>query len=400
MNGTQVSDDAASNAKASRAALLTPPGRGAVAVVAAEGEAALDAIDASFAAANGRAIRRQQSDRILFGHWDSSDGHREEVVVLREGEDAIEVHCHGGLAAAERILAAFAAAGCEIESWQQRLVRHAPSKLHAEADVALASATTQRAAAILLAQRQGALDDALHAVRKDIAACSLTAAQAKLAELRARASLGLHLTSPWHVAIAGRPNVGKSSLINALVGYQRAIVFDEPGTTRDVLTAETAIDGWPVRLADAAGIRETVDPLEAEGVQLARRQLVQADLVLWVLDATEVTGDARQLAADQWLEAVGAPLDAARTIVVVNKIDLRPAAKMQAGPSCRCASALTGEGLPELLAAIGHALVSSATAEEGVPFTSRQVELLDRCRDSLAADDVGAALAALAAISR
>src|SRR5690606_16577637 len=110
-----------------------------------------------------------------------------------------------------------------------------------------------------------AIGDEIAAGGEDVPA-RFEEARRRLAALVDRAPLGLHLTRPWHVALAGAPNVGKSSLLNAVLGYGRAIVFDQPGTTRDVLDAVTAIDGWPVRLTDGAGLRESVDALEAAGV--------------------------------------------------------------------------------------------------------------------------------------
>src|SRR5687768_3023452 len=103
---------------AGRASVLTPAGRGAVAVVAAAGQAAIAAVDASFRAANGRLFAQQDRNGIVFGHWMSGD-HREEVVLLGGEEDSLEIHCHGGAAAVDRIVAALAATGCEITPWQR-----------------------------------------------------------------------------------------------------------------------------------------------------------------------------------------------------------------------------------------------------------------------------------------
>lgn len=362
-------------ASSGRASLLTPVGRGAVAVVAAEGEAAFAAIDASFVAANGRLIRQQRAERIVFGHW-TNGVHREEVIVIRGADVDVEIHCHGGVAAAERVLASLAESGCFIEPWRERLDRTAASTIEAEADMALAQATTRRTAAILLTQRAGALRRAVDRIRDDLAGNQIESARSKLETLLARVPLGLHLTEPWQVAIAGRPNVGKSSLINALVGYQRAIVFDQPGTTRDVLTAETAIDGWPVRLADAAGIRETEDALEAEGVMRARRQLAQADLALWVLDGSELVGDPLQAAQREWFDATGEPVGSSQVLAVVNKADLMAAdLGRPASSDVRFVSALTGEGLHELIVRIGQMLAPMPPTDDAVPFTSRQVDL-------------------------
>ena len=127
--------------------------------------------------------------------------------------------------------------------------------------------------------------------------------------------VGMHLTNPWRVAIGGPPNVGKSTLINALVGYQRAIAFDQPGTTRDVVTAMTAIDGWPVELSDTAGLRTSDEPLEQAGVQRRRAELRRADLTVLVFDLIQPwTSEIQQLCEGQ-----------RPSIVVHNKADLLPA---------------------------------------------------------------------------
>src|SRR5690606_27241148 len=104
-------------------------------------------------------------------------------------------------------------------------------------------------------------------------------ASAEIADLLQTGQTARHLLTPWQVVLCGRPNVGKSSLINALVGYERTVVFDQPGTTRDVVSVETAIHGWPVIFSDTAGLRETESELEAAGIARARARLKQADLI-------------------------------------------------------------------------------------------------------------------------
>ncbi len=145
-----MSDDS----RASRASVLTPRGRGAVAVVAAEGPAAIAAVDAHFRAANGRPIAEQPIGRVAFGHWHSGEGQREEVIVCRCDPWRLEVHCHGGVAAPQRILDALAAKGCRVEAWQDSLRYSAGDILEAEAEIALTAATTRRTAAIVLDQRR------------------------------------------------------------------------------------------------------------------------------------------------------------------------------------------------------------------------------------------------------
>jgi len=384
---------------ANRACVLTPAGRGAVAVVAAAGPAAAKVVDACFRAANGRRLHEQPADRIVFGHWESGD-HREEVIVVRGG-DSLEIHCHGGVAASGRIIAALEAGGCSIEPWQEWIEAAATCPIAAEAEIALARATTRRAAAILLEQRHGALARTVLLVQQQLRRGDLEDARRRLTALLERAPLGLHLTQPWQVAIAGRPNVGKSSLINALVGYQRAIVFDQPGTTRDVLTAETAVDGWPVRLTDAAGIRATSDPLEAEGVSRARRQLKEADLVLWVLDAVTLgataEADPRAAAERELLAEFGDDAVVCMPVVVVNKVDLAPEWRSYIADGVIATSALMGDGIAALLAAIAQRLVpKSPGPEEAVPFTERQVHLMERALQHMESNDAAAAAEVLA----
>ena len=162
--------------------------------------------------------------------------------------------------------------------------------------------------------------------------------------LLAREQLGRHLTRPWSVVLAGRINVGKSSLLNALAGYGRAIVHPAPGTTRDAVAVTTAVDGWPVELCDTAGLRATGDAIERAGIERARQRLAQADLVVLVADRSvpwspEDEGLARQYPA---------------AVLVHNKCDL-PASSGHR-PGGISTSALRGQGIDALLTAIGRRL--------------------------------------------
>jgi tRNA modification GTPase len=372
--------------------VLTPSGRGAVAVIAASGIDAYAAVDAHFKAANDRPVAGQLRDRIVFGHW-STGAHAEEIILLRGEGDSLEIHCHGGAAAVARICDALEAAGCEILPWEQWLRETSTNVIEAEADIALAQATTRRTAAVLLKQRSGALSREILTVIAQLTRGDLAAARRSLNTMLARSAFGMHLTQPWQVAIAGRPNVGKSSLMNALVGYQRAIVFDQPGTTRDVLAADTAIDGWPVRLTDAAGIRATSDPLEAEGVFRAQENLARADLVLWLLDATALDDImAAFTVADGELDETSAAAVKSKRLVVLNKIDKLNHFTPPEDAGLVCTSTVTQVGLDDLLNRIAERLVPAPPQlGEAVPFTQRQV---DRLKKALAAVDAGDAAAA------
>jgi tRNA modification GTPase len=171
--------------------------------------------------------------------------------------------------------------------------------------------------------------------------------------------------------IAGRPNVGKSSLVNALVGYQRAIVFDQPGTTRDVVAVSTAIDGWPVELADTAGLRQAGDALEAEGIQLAENEIAAADLVLLVFDASQPLQSEDTSLLGKWPDA----------LLVLNKSDLPAAGEHPTGAVQT--SALRREGIDTLLKAISRRLVPDPPPPGiAVPFTQRQVGMLENfCKE-------------------
>ena len=416
--------------------LLSPSGRSAVAVIVVAGPHATAVVDTQFypatlgqrstqdKTAGGRSLENREVGRIFWGRWGGPRG--EEVVVCRrpvsshggawhEGASYVEVHCHGGRLAAQRILDSLVAQGCSLLSWQAWVRRQADDPLQAEARVALAAAPTERTAAILLEQAQGALSRELLALNKEVLAFlggsrgQEDGVIRRIETLLARGAFGEHLTRPWRVLLAGRPNVGKSSLINALLGFERAIVFDQPGTTRDILSATTAMQGWPVRLSDTAGMHETADPLELQGIRLARAQLSRSDLLVWVLDASRLENvglaDSHEEAccwAQRELACVSQdlPIDLP-VLVVLNKVDLAGrvgAARREtrvarndearrreivvAGPLRT--SATSGEGIESLVTEIVACLAPRPPASgDAVPFNDRQQRLLRRIRDEL-----------------
>lgn len=383
----------------SLAVRLTGAGRGAIAVVAAKGPHAEAVVDAQFRAANGRALRDQPANRVLFGVWrharaESSDA-GEEVVVSRAAGGVLEIHCHGGEAASASILAALAAGGCRVVTHREWLQSQLPSPIAVDAELALALAPTLRTAAILADQRGGALGRVVGDILARLAAGDAPAARQMIADLLKWRGLGSRLTEPWRVAVAGPPNVGKSSLVNAMVGYQRAIVFDTPGTTRDILAADTAIDGWPVRLTDSAGIRETDCELEGAGVALARQQLATADLVLWVIDAREAPSlEPAAIRRRVVGELQSEQLASHSVLAVVNKIDLlalAPAHSLESGDVV-FVSATTRAGLDDLLTTISRRLVPESPPRcTAVPFTRGQIAALEQALAHLDRDDVAGA---------
>ncbi|MBX9788415.1 MAG: 50S ribosome-binding GTPase [Pirellulales bacterium] len=399
-------------------ALLTPAGRGAIATLEIAGTAA-PVIGEHFAPLRRATVAALSTtdqdadlpiDRIVVGYWNSQAG-REQIVVARRAEDRFEVHCHGGHAAVEAIAEMLSRSGARRVNWRDRIAPRVADSLTTAARRLLADAPTLRTANILLDQHQGALSRAIADVRASIALDDMDRAAGQLKALVATASVGLHLVEPWRVVLAGPPNAGKSSLCNALLGYERSITAPLPGTTRDVVTSRTAIAGWLVEFADTAGLADSHDPLELAGVALAREQLNSADLVLWLIPS-DGPSDALLLPARL----------ANRALVVQSKCDLQvdynnlpPSATVGLSdfgsgsgatsvdqiasfdPAFIATSARTGAGLAELLAAIARRLVPSPPASgAAVIFAPGQ---LGACQQALAALARGQAAEAQAALA-
>ncbi len=366
-----------------RVVLLTAPGRAAIATLLVAGPRATEIVSRLFQPAGKKSLSEQPLGRIVFGRWPAGTV-AEEVVVCRTAADRVEVNCHGGVAAPRAIASSLIAAGCEEFDWRTWTRESLADPLAADAEIALADAPTERTARILLDQRSGALRRQFDAIAGAIRTGDAAGAVSLVDELLARMDVGLHLAKPWRVVLAGRPNVGKSSLINALVGYERAIVHAAPGTTRDIVTALTALDGWPVELADTAGLRLGDEPLEAAGIELAREQAAAADLLLLVFDRSAAWSVEDDALAKAWPAA----------LVIHNKCDLPAAGDRPAGVEV---SAQSGVGLAELARAVVSRLVPNPPEPgDAVPFLESHVELLERLKQSLAAGQHDRALKQIA----
>lgn len=362
--------------------------------------------------------RHLEQGRIHYGHWpirsinsqaalagrksaaevSQTEGNRddgrqvlgdEQVVVCRTRVDQVEIHCHGGSAVCDGILASLQAAGCDVihaEEWPSD--QTSPIAQAAEAN--LLRTRTDRAAAVFFDQIDGALSNALRDIADDLLGETPQDRQRALEgvqRLLRHANFGRRLTSGWKVVLAGPPNVGKSSLINSIVGQTRSIVHATAGTTRDWIDAETVILGWPISITDTAGIREAQDSIEQQGIERALERVKVADLLVLVVDITVGWTHTHEVLR----EASDAP-----KLICVTKADLQAdwfsAAKLsrlriseldsaQTGLSSSVVFASTaGEpGCDALIQAIGRQLFENAPPPgAAVPFTDLQQEALSR----------------------
>lgn len=365
--------------------LLTGRGRAAVASLLVAGDDAERVVGKLFYPADRRPFAEHPVGRIVFGRWQSRDA-GEEIVVCRRAAERVEIHSHGGRAAVGAIIDSLVERGCREIAWQEWIRQSDADPMAADARIALASASTQRTAMILWDQHGGALRRAADEIAGLAATGDGGQACERIDALLVWSALGLHLVEPWKVVLAGRPNVGKSSLINALVGYERAIVHVQPGTTRDVVTAAAAVDGWPIELADTAGLRAGGEPLEAAGMRRTRDMLRAADLIVLVFDNSQNPSPDDEDLLGQWPEALR----------VLNKCDLPAADWRAAGPGI-LTSAVRGDGIEELARAIAGRLVPQTPGEgQAMPFLPWHVATLAAARAALSTGQVATARTLLA----
>lgn len=339
------------------AALLTPPGRGAIAIVHLCGEGSGSIVRELF----GKDI----SDRPKHGKLTHGGETVDEVMVRTvagfTGEETVEISCHGGNVPVERVMRALAARGARRVEAAELLDRGVETghldRIRAEAWALLPRAKTERAARVLQDQAEGALSRAVQALKSPEGA----------GPLLTTAPLGQALVSPKKVVIAGRPNVGKSTLFNALVERDRVIVSPEPGTTRDPVREIIAIDQIPIELVDTAGMETPRDLLEQLSIERTRDELKSAEAILFLFDA-EAGAQGDEL---RFLEQVAHR----RLILIVNKVDVGAKKPLlEALPI----SAKTGQGLDEIRRRILRTLELRPrySPGEAVVFTPRQEKLL------------------------
>jgi tRNA modification GTPase len=406
------------------ASVATAWGESAISIVRLSGAGSAGLVDGFFAdtAGAGRLLDKQ-ARKMTLG-WIVSDGETiDEVLAVRfeerssyTGEESAEVHCHGGMLAARRVLEVALAAGARMalpgEFTKRAFLSGRIDLAQAEAvcgviraasDAALLSACRSLSGG--LSERARGLMDTLTSLRAQIEAkldypdevdeCDtsdilneIAGIRESAADLLRRCRVGLVLNSGMNAAILGRPNVGKSSLLNSLVGENRAIVTDVPGTTRDTVDAAIEHRGLRIRFVDTAGIRRTGNAVEAAGVERAMSAMREADIRILVVDSSVgISDDDRSIALS---------LGSGCSMLAVNKSDLP--SRLSAGDIEELGSfaasveisALTGAGMDKLKDSILELSLGDSVPAEGYAATSRMIEALSGVVSCL--DDASSAL--------
>lgn len=401
------------------AAIATGPVSAAVGIVRLSGSGAVEAADRLFSAADGRPLRDTLPRYMTRGALVDLSGRTLDqvlAVVFRgpesyTGEDCVEIHCHGSppvLREALRLLYTLGVRPAKPGEFTKRAFLHGRMDLtQAEAVIDLISAQTEDAAKNAAGQLGGAVSHAIdgaytlvtelcahfHAEvdypEEDIEPQrapelidGLRRAAGSLAALEATYARGKILREGVRCAVIGRPNVGKSSLLNALLGYERAIVAARPGTTRDTLEESVSLGGVWLRVTDTAGLRATEDEVESLGVLRARAAAHEAGLLFLVLDGSEALTREDRAVLDA---TYSAPV-----IVVVNKAD-KPLkvdmAALEAAFLHVCpVSALTGAGLENLDSVVRRIFESGTAVYDGGVLTNlRHAEAVARAAAALEA---------------
>ena len=393
-------------------ALSTPPGEGGMAVVRISGPEAVSIVHKVFQGSKNK--KAGASHQAVHGWIVDGKEPVDEVVVTvfrspksYTGEDVVEVSCHGGLYISSRLIDLIVSAGARPArpgEFTQRAFLNAKMDLaQAEAVADVIHARTEASRRVAVYQLEGRLSEKLNTMRERLVSfCSLLEIELDFSEediaFASRKDLKKHLSSIQqeldhliesydrgricregiHMVIAGRPNVGKSSLLNALVERERAIVTEIPGTTRDTIEDVLDIEGLLFRITDTAGIRETDDPLEKEGIRRMEKALSEAALILLVCDASEpLLSD--DFALFKKIQLLNKPV-----VVVLNKSDLKKRTgcdeirKEKIGRSCLHVSALKREGIDTLIDVLQKEALSDGVPHEGDVLLTRA-----RHRDSL-----------------
>lgn len=403
------------------AAISTAPGEGAISMVRLSGNQALEIADEIFVAGKKK-LSQVDSHTIHYGHIydDKRDGFLDEVMVsvlkapkTFTREDIIEINCHGGMVVTNQILQLVLRKGARLaepgEFTKRAFLNGRIDLSQAEAVMDLIQAKTDQSMQMAYQQLEGRLSTLIKSLRQEIletlaqvevnidypeyddveemtSQLMLTTAkhiEEKIEQLLKTATQGKILREGLQTAIIGRPNVGKSSLLNYLLDEEKAIVTDIAGTTRDVIEEYVNVNGVPLKLIDTAGIRQTEDVVEKIGVERSKKALQQADLVLLVLNQAEALTKEDLALLDLTKQS--------KRIILLNKTDLPSAldrAQLQEvaqDSPVFAISVLAQDGLEQLEQAIKDLFFAGQTQSKEASYVSntRHISLLEQALASL-----------------
>ncbi|MBG9770948.1 tRNA uridine-5-carboxymethylaminomethyl(34) synthesis GTPase MnmE [Bacillus vallismortis] len=404
------------------AAISTPMGEGAIAIVRLSGPEAIQIADKMYKGPKGKTLSSVESHTIHYGHIVDRPSDRvvEEVMVsvlkaprTFTREDVIEINCHGGIVTVNQVLQLALREGARLaepgEFTKRAFLNGRIDLSQAEAVMDLIRAKTDRAMNVAMNQMEGRLSALVRRLRSEILETlahvevnidypeyddveemthqllveKATAVKKEIEALLRTSEQGKILREGLSTVIIGRPNVGKSSLLNSLVHEAKAIVTDIPGTTRDVIEEYVNVRGVPLRLVDTAGIRETEDIVERIGVERSRQVLKEADLILLVLNYSEELSEEDV----KLFEAV----EGMDVIVIMNKTDLEAkidsehVRELANGRPVVTTSLLKEEGINDLEEAIQSLFYTGAIESGDLTYVSntRHISILQQANRAI-----------------
>ncbi|MEC3649468.1 tRNA uridine-5-carboxymethylaminomethyl(34) synthesis GTPase MnmE [Bacillus subtilis] len=404
------------------AAISTPMGEGAIAIVRLSGPEAIQIADKIYKGPKGKTLSSVESHTIHYGHIVDRPSERvvEEVMVsvlkaprTFTREDVIEINCHGGIVTVNQVLQLALREGARLaepgEFTKRAFLNGRIDLSQAEAVMDLIRAKTDRAMNVAMNQMEGRLSALVRRLRSEILETlahvevnidypeyddveemthqilveKATAVKKEIEALLRTSEQGKILREGLSTVIIGRPNVGKSSLLNSLVHEAKAIVTDIPGTTRDVIEEYVNVRGVPLRLVDTAGIRETEDIVERIGVERSRQVLKEADLILLVLNYSEELSEEDV----KLFEAV----EGMDVIVILNKTDLEAkidterVRELANGRPVVTTSLLKEEGINDLEEAIQSLFYTGAIESGDLTYVSntRHISILQQAKRAI-----------------
>ena len=373
---------------------LTPPGRSAIATIQAGGFASVQEFDRYFRSAANKSIAEYPLGRIVFGNWTNLDGSSEELVVVRVSDSEIQIHCHGGSLPIQVILESLAEIGFSTTGNSQATVGETV-RFDEELKAGLLNAPTRKIANLFMSLTHDGIQNTIAGWIAELEShpdSDSSRIIRRIGELRQTFAVGQFLVRPARIVLAGSPNVGKSSLNNQILGYDRSIILDKPGTTRDVVSARTTIDGWSFEFSDTAGLRQTTEQIEAEGIQFAIERIQRADLIVLVYSAENglVGIEEQKQALEEQLGSYSGP-----TLSVINKVDLLGDQEVPDGkdPDTVLTQAVSGTGIDNLMQRIKDSVISTEPESSKILiFTSRQLDVLQESIVALESSDTQQAI--------